>query len=88
MFAVATLFIFGRFASRLPAFGGRGYSWDDYLAFFSYAILVPTDVTAELEVQNGLGLDIYMLDVDNIVNILFVSTHLYPHPRYRPLTLT
>ena len=56
----------------MPLLGGSGYSWDDFTVIFCYALLVPTDVTAEIEVQNGLGMDMYMLSMDNIVRILEV----------------
>lgn len=74
MFVLATLFVLCRFLSRTPALGGQGYSWDDWTVLFCYALLVPTDVTAEIEVRNGLGMDMYRLSVDQVVTVLQVST--------------
>lgn len=72
MFTVATLFVIGRFLSRMPRLGGSGYSWDDWTVLFCYALLVPTDLSCEFEVQNGLGMDMYMLSIGQIVTILKV----------------
>lgn len=73
MFVIATLLVLCRFLSRTPVLGGQGYSWDDWTVLFCYVLLVPTDVTAEIEVQNGLGMDMFMLSVDQIVTVLQVS---------------
>lgn len=73
MFAIVTFFTLCRFLSRSPTFGGTGYGWDDWALLLCYVLLVPTDVSAETEVQNGLGLDVYMVPTANIVEILRVS---------------
>ncbi|KAK4502730.1 hypothetical protein PRZ48_006156 [Zasmidium cellare] len=70
MFAFATFFTLCRFLSRSPLFSGTGYGWDDWTLLFCYILLVPTDVSAETEVQNGLGLDVFMVPTANIVEIL------------------
>lgn len=61
--------------------GGSGYSWDDFAALFCYVLLVPTDVSADIEVQNGLGMDMYMLSMENIVRILEVCG-LFSRPQH------
>lgn len=56
----------------MRSLGGSGYSWDDFTVLFCFVLMVPTNVTADIEVQNGLGMDMYMLSMDNIVRILEV----------------
>ncbi|EME45584.1 hypothetical protein DOTSEDRAFT_23592 [Dothistroma septosporum NZE10] len=68
------MYSLGRFLSRTPAFGGRSYGRDDWTVLFCYMYvsLVPTDVTAEIEVQNGPGKDVYMVSVDQIVKVFLM----------------
>lgn len=74
MFTIATVFVTGRFISRLPNLGGSGYRWDDWTPLFCYVLLIVTAAGAEREVHYGLGQDIYMLSVDQVVAILGVSS--------------
>ncbi|KAF7189497.1 Satratoxin biosynthesis SC1 cluster protein 4 [Pseudocercospora fuligena] len=70
MFTIATLFVFGRFLSRMRSLGGSGFWFDDYAVAICYALLVPTDVSCEIEIQNGLGMDMFRLSVGQIVEIM------------------
>lgn len=81
LFTVASLFVFGRFISRMPSLGGSGYSWDDWTVLVCYVLLIPTDVSAEIEVRHGLGMDMYLLTIDDVVMILEVSSALLKESR-------
>lgn len=49
------------------------------LALIAYAFLIPTDVTSELEVQHGLGMDMYRISMEQIVLLMKVCV---PNSRY------
>ncbi|CZT14894.1 uncharacterized protein RCC_12259 [Ramularia collo-cygni] len=70
MFTIATIVIAGRFVARMRSLGGSGFGWDDYVAFMTYALLVPTDITSELEVRNGFGMDMYLLTMEQILVLM------------------
>lgn len=42
------------------------------LALVAYVFLITTDVTSELEVQNGLGMDMYLISIAQIVELMKV----------------
>lgn len=41
-------------------------------ALVAYALLVPTDVTSELEVRKGFGMDMYYIDLENVIPLMKV----------------
>lgn len=75
MFALTAVAVALRLISRLPTFGGRA-GWDDWMILATLAVLVAITVVADRMVYWGFGQDLYMLEENQINNILLVSTYL------------
>ena len=79
-FTLATLFVAFRTLSRMPALAGSGYSWDDQVVFFSYALTVMIAIATEFTLKNGSALDEYTLTAPQIKEYMiwtYVSEVLY-----------
>ncbi|KAK4614661.1 hypothetical protein CLAFUR0_09421 [Fulvia fulva] len=67
VFVLATTFTAFRVMARLPALQGTGFSWDDYVVFFSYLLVLLSDVATEITLHYGSGLDVYRLTAHEFV---------------------
>lgn len=64
----------------MPALSGSGYSWDDQVVFFSYALTVMIAIATEFTLKNGSALDEYTLTAHQIKEYMiwtYVSEVLY-----------
>ena len=70
-FGFAATSVVARLISRVRAFDGSGFSWDDFTIVLVLAILSPFNILVQYMVELGLGKDIWMLTAENITNVLF-----------------
>ncbi|CAK4032354.1 Hypothetical predicted protein [Lecanosticta acicola] len=79
-FILATIFVLFRTLSRMPLLAGSGYSYDDHVVYFSYAMAVALAVATEITLKNGSATDEYTLTPDMIVRYMiwtYISEVLY-----------
>lgn len=70
LFAVTTIFTIARLVARLA---GAGFGWDDFMAVASYAPLVGFFVAGYFTLQNGMGKEIWTLNLGDIVDFTKVG---------------
>ncbi|SMY28772.1 unnamed protein product [Zymoseptoria tritici ST99CH_1A5] len=70
LFPLATLTVCLRMLSRSPMSGGAGFGWDDWVVLLCVLPMTGLIVTSYMEVDSGLGQDIYRLSIPMIKHCL------------------
>lgn len=71
LYALAAGSVFLRSISRISAFGGGGFNWDDGTILFTLLLLTPLNAILDVMVNDGLGQDIWVLQPAQITQVLF-----------------